>query len=332
MLRCRPKEIREDIPGAGISMFETVRVHLQGDMPKLRMNTLLEVSVSREDCGRMEQTESRLAKLAAMVGNDPLVMGVSINSDGSLPDQRWLFTIAARAFAPKRLFVPVTDGKQLSFALGRGFALGLLADVKDHPYDVCEAFAQHHAQQLYRRMPVLVRFARADKGLAPYARQWHAAAVEGLDATAGWRIALRRITCPARLSSGGFAPMRFWLTNRGPAYCHEIVHLALRLTKDGRHTPIDVHDTPSVIALADRVHNEIVKLPAVEAGEYALEFALMTDRGKALVLANEGRTADGYYPACRLRIDNEPRPEYEKAWDDFFPDGYYPLEDPAQPV
>jgi len=329
MLRCRPKEIREDIPGAGRRTFETVRVHLNGDMPTLRMNTLLEVIIPH---GQMELMESSLAKIAARYGNDPLVLGVVLDSGACLPERRWLWEIAARAFAPKRLFVPVTDGEQLGFALGRGFAGGLLADVKDHPYDVCEAFAQHHAQRLYRQMPVLVRFACADGKLARYAQQWHASAVEGLDAAAGWRIALRRITCPKAISSGGYAPMRFWLTNRGPAFCHEKVHLALRLAKDGHYTPISVHAAPAVITLADSVHNEIIRMPAVEPGEYALEFALITDRGEALVLANEGRMADGYYPACRLSIDSMPRPEYETIWADFFPDGYYPLEDPKEPV
>jgi len=332
MLRCRPKEIREAIAGAGKRAFETVRVQPGGEMPKLRMNTLLEISVSRESCGQMDVTESRLAGLAARYGDDPFVLGITLTSDASLTDRRWLWEIAARAFAPKRFFVPVTDGEQLRFAMGRGFAGGLLADVTDHPYDVCEAFARHHAQQLYRQMPVLVRFASADEKLAQYAKQWHAAAVEGLDAPAGWRIALRRITLPKALSCGGYAPMRFWLTNRGPSFCHDKAHLALRLKKDGRYTQVSVHDVPAAIALADRVHNEIVRLPAVAPGEYALEFALLTERGEALVLANEGRTADGYYPACSLTLDGEPRPEYETIWDDFFPDGYYPLEDPKEPV
>jgi len=332
MLRCRPKEIREAIEGAGRRAFETVRVQPDGDMPRLRMHTLLEISVSREGCGQMEVTESRLAGLAARYGDDPLVLGVMLTSDACLPDRRWLWELAARAFAPKRYFVPVTDGEQLRFALARGFAGGLLADVGENPYDVCEAFAQHHAQQLYRRMPVLVRFAHADEKLARYAQQWHASAVEGLDTAAGWRIALRRITCPKALSSGGFVPIRFWFTNRGPAFCHEKVHLALRLAKDGQHTPVSVHDAPDMIALADRVYNEIIRMPAVEPGEYALEFALLTECGDALVLNNEGRMADGYYPACSLCIDDVPRPEYETIWDDFFPDGYYPLEDPKEPV
>ena len=332
MLRCRPREIREAIEGAGRRTFETVCVQPDGETPKLRMNTLLEIVIPRECCAQIALTESRLAALAARCGDDPLVLGVMLTTDACPPDKKRLLEIAARAFAPKRVFVPVTDGEQLCFAQGRGFALGLLADVKGNPYDVCEAFARHHAQQLYKKMPVLVRFAKADERLAPYAQQWHAAAVEGLDTAAGWRIALRRLTLPRALSSGGYAPMRFWFTNRGPSFCHENVHLALRLAKDGQYTYLSVHDTPEVIALADRVHNEIIPLPALKPGEYLLEFALLTEQGEALVLANEGRMADGYYPACRLTIDSTPRPEYETIWDDFFPDGYYPLEDPKEPV
>lgn len=330
MLRCRPKEVREAMEGCGISAFTTVRMALGEDAPALTGRSLLEIHVP----GGMPLPEAGecLSQLAQAYCGNPLALGVTVVTDADEEEPRQLWEAAAQAFAPKRYIVPVTDGEQLRFALDRGFAGGLLASVGGHPYDVCEAFAEHSAQQLYKRMPVLVRFAHAGAHSAQYAAQWHAAAVEGADAPAGYRIALRRLTLPKALSAGGFAPMRFWWTNRGPGCCYDRTQLRLRLARDGAYTDVPVHDSPALIALADRVHNEIVRLPDVEPGVYRLEYGLFANGGEALVLANEGRMADGYYPACEVTVDDVPRPEYEAIWDDFFPDGYYPLEDPKEPV
>ena len=53
--------------------------------------------------------------------------------------------------------------------------------------------------------------------------------------------------------------------------------------------------------------------------------------GEPLVMANKEAVADGYYYAGKLSIDMIARPEYEHIWDGYDMDGYYPLEDPAQP-
>lgn len=337
-IRCRPLEKREAVEGAGVSRFVTARAALGGErpvlreQPVLRERTLLEVRVPAQEIQTMAKTESALRSLASGYNRDPLLLGVTLATDAGPAARRRLWETAAEAFAPRRYFVPVTDGEQLDYALKHGFARGLLARVGENPYDTCEAFAENGAQQLFKRMPVLVSFARADAELARYARQWHAAAVEGIDAVAGWRIALRRLTYPKALSSGGFAPMRFWWMNRGPSFCHEPVEVRLRLKKDGRTVPVALGDRTDRIPLADRVHNEIVRLPKVTPGQYNLQYGLFTRDGAPLTLAHDGGTPDGYYPADVMNIDDIPRPEYETIWDDFFPDGYYPLEDPQEPV
>ena len=93
---------------------------------------------------------------------------------------------------------------------------GLLAEAEDNPLDLCASFAVNEAQRLFERFPVLVRFARPDKADGKYALQWHANAVEGAEIPAGPQIALRRLNIPMELTSGGFAPIQFWWTNRGP--------------------------------------------------------------------------------------------------------------------
>ena len=331
-IRCRPVETAEPAEGAGISRFVTVSVILGGERPDLRERSLLAVSVPAQGIETMPKTESALRSLASAYHRDPLLLGVTLVTDAVAAQKRRLWETAAEAFAPKRYYVPVTDGEQLDYGLKHGLAGGLLATVQENPYDVCEAFAEQGAQQLFKRMPVLVSFQHRGEGLAKYARQWHAAAVEGIDAPAGWRIALRRLTYPKALSSGGYAPMRFWWVNKGPSYCHEDVEVRLRLERDGQHTPIALHDRTDCFHLADRTYNEIVRLPEVAPGAYQLQFGLFAADGTALTLANAGRTEDGYYPADVMNIDDVPRPELASVWDDFYPDGYYPLEDPKEPV
>lgn len=331
-IRCRPLEKTEPAEGAGISRFVTVRMILGGERPILQERTLLEISVPAQSIETMPKTESALRSLASEYYRDPLLLGVTLVTDAIAARKRRLWETAAEAFAPKRYYMPVTDGEQLDYMLKHGLAGGLVATVGENPYDVCEAFAEHGAQQLFKQMPVLVSFTHAGKGFAKYARQWHAAAVEGVDAPAGWCIALRRLTYPKELSSGGFAPMRFWWVNKGPSYCHEEVEVRLRLERDGEYTSIVLHDRTNCFHLADRTYNEIVRLPEVAPGLYHLQFGLFSMNGTALVMAHDGRTDDGYYPADVMNIDDVPRAELQSIWDGFYPDGYYPLEDPKEPM
>jgi len=333
MVKCRPLEKAE---AEGTSVFETVRVVLGGERPVLGKRTLLEVFVPGESITSlptsMPETESSLRSLAARYYRDPQVIGVTLIMDANTANKRRLYETAAEAFAPKRYYVPVEDGEQLDYALKHGFVGGLVATVGENIYDTCEAFAKNNAQQLFKQMPVLVRFLKGNARAADYAAAWHAEAVEGAKTLAGWRIALRRLVYPKTVSSGGYAPMRFWWTNRGPSFCHEETEVRLRLEKEGRYTSIALKDHPSKIHLADRVYNEIVKLPKVESGVYRLEYGLFLKTGEPLSLAHGGETADGYYYADVMTFDDTPRPEFETLWDDFFEDGYYPLEDPKQPV
>lgn len=329
MIKCRPEELLEPTEGAGINTFKTVDVAFGCEIPQFTEKTLLRIVVDAD--ADVLLAEAKLRMMAARCYRDAQVLGVMIDARTGRAAARRLWEAAAEAFAPKRFYVPVQDGEQLDYALKHGIAGGLYVRVGENPYDVCEAFADQGAQQLYKQMPVLVSFEKETADSARYAAQWHAAAVEGAKAISGWRIALRRMTCPSKLSSGGYAPMRFWWTNAGPSYCHEKTQLKLLLEKDGKRISVENGDKPAYIHLADRTHNEIIRLPEVEPGRYTLLYGLFTQDGEALVLAHEGRDAEGFYTAGVLEIDDTPRPEHRTIWDHFAPDGYYPLEDPKEP-
>ena len=125
--------------------------------------------------------------------------------------------------------------------------------------------------------------------------------------------------------------MRFWWTNRGPAYVHEKTYVRLRLRHGEEIVMLPLADAPEQIPLGDRVYNEIVRIPDLAPDTYAMEYGLFSAEGDSLLLCHTGRTDDGYYPAGMLCVDDLPRPEYEHIWDDYYADGYYPLVDPPVP-
>lgn len=330
MTKCRPEEDTTDRPGAGISTFRTVTV-LPEERPELIEITLLKVKVTNRR-ETFAETEATIRKLASRYYQDPLVAGVMPETDLEGDRKHRLLETVAEAFAPKRCFIPVCDGDMLDYALKHGIAGGLLIEVGEDPYDCCEIVAENNAQRLYRQLPVFVSFKKADEKMDQYALQWHASAVENSSSVAGYRIALRRLNYPERLSSGGFAPMQFWWTNRGPAFCHEKTKVMLRLAQNAKTvTTFETGEELERIHLADRVYNRIICLPEVPAGEYDLEYGVFDMNGRPLVMANKDAVSDGYYYAGKLCIDTIARPEYEHIWDGYDMDGYYPLEDPAQP-
>lgn len=327
--RLRPVENEAAARGPEDFRFQTVRLSLEEAYSLPSSPVFLIIIIERKNDLGMAWVESSLQALAARLYRNEQVLGVTLDARMEAPAAQRLWETAARAFAPKRYYVPVTDGAQMDYMLKRGLMRGLYVRVDGSVYDVCEAFAENLAQRLYKQMPVLVSF--AGMGEARFAVGWHAQAVENATAEAGWAIALRRLMLPTAISAGGYAPLRFWWTNRGPALCHEKLETRLRLAANGIAAPIPLSDRPACIPLGDRVDNEIARVPQVAPGVYRLEFGLFLETGKALRLAHAGATEDGYYCAGEVTVDTVPRPEYETIWEDYFPDGYYPLEDPPVP-
>ena len=326
-IKCRPRENLTPAAGAGFSFFATADINPE-DRPEITEKAMLRIHVRPAES--TAETEAAIQTLASRYCQDPHVIGVTPAAD--MPFRPRMWEIISEAFSPRRFFVPVSDGDMIHYALKQGFFGGLLAEVKDSPLDVCEAFARNGAQRLYERYPVLVRFTKPEKADGRYALQWHANAVEGVQEQAGPRIALRRLTYPSALTSGGFAPMRFWWTNRGPSPMYERTEVRLRFVRNGKNVATVLPgDCPERIQLADRVFNRIVRLPELPEGQYRLEYGLFLENGTPVTLSNANAVRDGYYEGDVINIDHVPRPEMETIWDTYSPDGYYPLEDPKVP-
>ena len=83
-------------------------------------------------------------------------------------------------------------------------------------------------------------------------------------------------------------------------------------------------------SLGDTTFNTTALLPRIPCGTYSLWVGLESDGG-SLPLAMDASMKNGLYQIGEITLDDVPRPYLSTMWEDQYADGYYPLEDPAQP-
>ena len=81
----------------------------------------------------------------------------------------------------------------------------------------------------------------------------------------------------------------------------------------------------------DLVHNEMVPLKDMLPGEYTLSIALFSKTGRISLCIYRTRKEDGYYEAGMIQVEISDDDPLRNIWDDYDPEGYYPLEDPVNP-
>ena len=160
------------------------------------------------------------------------------------------------------------------------------------------------------------------------ARRWHCSGAE-VPAVLGPRMTLRRLMFPRDLTAGGIMPLRMWWQNLGTAPMYRIGEICLELRKDGERFPVLLPDAAIRPGMGDTTFNANAQLPDV-TGSFTLWCGLRSC-GTMLPLSMEGRQEDGMYEIGRVTLDRVPRPYLAKLWEETYADGYYPLEDPAQP-
>ena len=82
--------------------------------------------------------------------------------------------------------------------------------------------------------------------------------------------------------------------------------------------------------MGDSTMNLLAKLPQVPCGTYELWIGLKAGE-KSLPLAMEAQEDGGLYRVGDVTLDEASRPYLATMWEEQYADGYYPLEDPAQP-
>lgn len=160
------------------------------------------------------------------------------------------------------------------------------------------------------------------------ARRWHASGAD-VPAILGPRMTLRRMMFPEHLTAGGPLPLRIWWQNLGTAPCYRDVEICLELRRNGERHRVMLSEKTVRPGMGDTTFNTIGSLPQ-ENGTFELWCGLCS-RDAWLPLAMDAYCEAGMYRIGQITLDDIPRPYLSTMWEETYADGYYPLEDPAQP-
>ena len=211
-----------------------------------------------------------------------------------------------------------------------GIPFGLWLELERGILPLRRAIGQENLARVWENAPV---YLRADRKLTEAeldaARRWH---ISGADVLlpVGVQMTLRRMMFPEALTTGGLMPLRLWWQNVGTAPIYEAVQLHLELRSGEAHYQIDAPGVLDRPGIGDSTMNLTAKLPQVPCGRYELWCGLKAGK-KFLLLAMEAQENGGLYRVGEVTLDDVSRPYLATMWDEQYADGYYPLEDPAQP-
>lgn len=221
------------------------------------------------------------------------------------------------------------DTELMELCVKAGLQPGLWLSVTKGILPLRRSIARTGLERTWRSRPVYLWAGRA---LTPEeleaACRWHCSGAN-IMAPLGPQMTLRRMMFPKELTSGGVMPLRMWWQNIGtaPVY-HEVrVRLMLRNGEGRFNVSVPGEMRPG---LGDTTLNTTALLPRVPCGTYNLWVGLEAD-GRYLPLAMDAPAENGMYQVGQITLDDTVRPYLHTMWETQYADGYYPLEDPAQP-
>ena len=319
---------RELEPEKGCYMLDTLQKTAEARNPVLVLNP------GQPDWGKPEDGEACFARLVRRAGSALLggrkLAGVLIPPGTDSLEIREAY-LAAFDKAP--LLADIREEALIRFLQARGISFGLSVPCGEETWiDRCGAFARLSLQDTWEKAPVFVRVSDAEPGenISREVFRWHASLCDK-DLDLGYCLTLRRATYPGKVSCGGAFPVRFWFVNTGSAPCYRDFTLKLRLKKEDCEEILPLSIRKENWKTGDIVHNEIVPLSITRPGTYTVWAGAFFGDGSPLKLCIQNREENGFYELGTVEADLLSRPELFTAWDSFYPDGYYPLEDPKAP-
>jgi hypothetical protein len=121
----------------------------------------------------------------------------------------------------------------------------------------------------------------------------------------GYRLVLRRFTCPKEVAVNSKMDVTTWWENKGVAPCYKKFILALKMKNDEQEVVITTKADITKWLPGDNVYNTSVFIPAdLEPGIYDIQIALadpVTFQPKVR-LAIEGRGEDGWYDLDQVKL------------------------------
>ena len=206
---------------------------------------------------------------------------------------------------------------------------GLWLDLSNGVLNLRRSIARANLERTWRSRPVYVYSGKElDEQELDAACRWHSSGADCVSAL-GARMTLRRVMFPSGLTTGGILPLRMWWQNLGTAPMYREVSVRMQLECGARRYDISVPGS-MVPGMGDTTFNVTAQLPGIPCGTYRLWVSLECDNG-ALPLAISTKTENGMYYIGDIILDDIERPYLCTMWEEQYADGYYPLEDPAQP-
>lgn len=122
----------------------------------------------------------------------------------------------------------------------------------------------------------------------------------------GYRFVLRRFTYPEKVARNGKLDFTSWWENKGVAPCYEPFPLAIRLkNKNEEKIFLTRAHIPKWLP-GDNVYDDALFVPMdMQPGEYEVQLALVDrlSHEPRVLLAIEGKDADGWYTMGKIQID-----------------------------
>ncbi|GIP18312.1 hypothetical protein J40TS1_39540 [Paenibacillus montaniterrae] len=272
-----------------------------------------------------------IRKVGSAYGEDARLFAVVATMLGSTTDE---WEAYADSFQAPYLLANVQDSAfiQQMRAQKRSFGLWLTA-TEDNWLACSEQIAKQRLGSIWKEQPVLLAVPEQKWGeeLRNEAKRWHVALCGDADASLGARLALRRVTFPAIAYAGGHFPLRLWFVNDGSAKFYRPFKLWLRLHNEQENVVMALQADTSSWLTGDLVHNELLCLPDLPSGTYEVAIGVTYDDGAAVNMYIQEQDEDGFYHAGQITIAYSEDDPYRDIWKSYYPEGYYPLEDPQVP-
>ena len=211
-----------------------------------------------------------------------------------------------------------------------GIAFGLWLELERGILPLRRGIGQEKLGRVWEKCPVYLRAGRSlTEEELDAARRWHISGADGA-LPCGGAMTLRRMMFPRDLTAGDPMPLRLWWQNIGTAPIYDRLELKLELRGGESRHEIAASCTLDHPGVGDSTMNLVARLPEAACGTYELWCGLKSGNG-LLPLAMEAREEEGMYRLGEVTLDDVPRPYLATMWEAQYADGYYPLEDPAQP-
>lgn len=346
--KIRPKPLNEDLKNRGRGQFNIVNINwadfevARGNYQVNKLFTLINradnpVLTIGPDCpswvtdNESDYFASFIRQVGSCLKDNHKLEGVIVTSEKSFV-QVWDAYIDA--FSDFILFVDINNKDLINYFNIHKKDFGLIIRCSENNWlDACEKLAEEHLQDVWKSNPVLLQIEENCVGtnISKQAAFWHAS-MANLKMDIGYRIELRRLTYPKTVSTNGALPLRFWFVNTGSAPCYHEFNMYLRLKNENNIYDIPLNVNSRSWLIGDIIHNEIAKLPDMVPGRYKVLVGIFFKDNTPMNLNINNDVENGFYDLGLIDVDAVCRDEYFHIWDNYYPEGYYPLEDPQSPV